>query len=157
MPNGELPKWCSTCKQFKSLEAFNKNRSEPDGYSHQCRSCKREYYLNNKDKTRESNKRWVINNPDKVRLIKRKDREKRRRDVLEYYSGGALVCLRCGYSDYRALSIDHINGGKNKFPPFAGNSLYVWLKRNSYPEGYQVLCMNCQFIKKLEEGETRSA
>ncbi len=29
--------------------------------------------------------------------------------------------------------------------------LYQWLKNNGFPEGYQVLCMNCQFIKRAEE------
>jgi hypothetical protein len=29
-----------------------------------------------------------------------------------------------------------------------GCRFYLWLKTNKYPSGYQVLCMNCQFVKK---------
>lgn len=60
-------------------------------------------------------------------------------------------------SDIRCLTIDHINGGgtkereKNKIP--SGQAFYTWLKKNGYPDGYQVLCMNCQFIKRITSGE----
>jgi len=48
------------------------------------------------------------------------------------------------------LTIDHINGGGNKQKQEiggAGIKLYLWMKRNNYPSGFQVLCMNCNFAK----------
>ena len=30
---------------------------------------------------------------------------------------------------------------------------YLWLKRNNFPEGFQTLCMNCQWLKKEENRE----
>ena len=56
----------------------------------------------------------------------------------------------------RALSIDHIKGGGNRHRDKLGNDgsgVYRWLKKENYPTGYQVLCMNCQFIKKSENKE----
>ena len=33
-----------------------------------------------------------------------------RRIALLHYGEGKIACVRCGFSDIRALSIDHING-----------------------------------------------
>jgi hypothetical protein len=73
-------------------------------------------------------------------------------DALKHYSP-ELKCQRCGFSDIRALSIDHINndGSKHRKEIGKGRAIYYWLKNNNYPEGYQVLCMNCQFIKEHEK------
>jgi hypothetical protein len=60
------------------------------------------------------------------------------------------------YTNIKALSIDHINGGGNKHRKTIGWSLYYWLIAHNYPKGFQVLCMNCQFIKKYEEAYTES-
>jgi len=76
--------------------------------------------------------------------------------VLSHYSA-ELKC-KCGFNDIRALSIDHVNGGGNKHAKRIGGgsgALYFWIKKHSFPEGFQVLCMNCQFIKRHEKGEVR--
>ena len=72
-------------------------------------------------------------------------------EVLTHYGGGKLACVKCGFNDIRALSIDHINndGGEHRKVVKSGR-IYKWLRDNHYPEGYQTLCMNCQFIKKFE-------
>ena len=64
-------------------------------------------------------------------------------------------CERCGFADMRALSIDHILGrAKNhRHDQKAGEALYRWLKNKNYPDGYQTLCLNCQFIKRHEDRE----
>jgi hypothetical protein len=71
-----------------------------------------------------------------------------KRGIIAHYSSGAMKCGVCGFDDIRALSIDHINGGGGKHLREIGD-FYSWLKKNSYPSGYQVLCMNCQWIKKM--------
>ena len=81
-------------------------------------------------------------------------------EVLTYYGNGELACLQCSFSDVRALSIDHIdNDGsedKKKHGKNGGNYFYLWLKRHGYPEGYQTLCMNCQFIKEIGRRKNKS-
>lgn len=58
--------------------------------------------------------------------------------------------------DIRALSIDHIEGGGNKHLKAIGTqAIYPWLIKNNFPEGYQVLCMCCQFIKRAKNGELK--
>ena len=80
-------------------------------------------------------------------------RKKLRVELLSHYSP-SLSCQKCGFSDIRALSMDHINGGGIRHLKQIKGSFYYWLKKNNYPTGFQVLCMNCQFIKKVERNET---
>ena len=68
--------------------------------------------------------------------------------ILSHYSNESMKCAHCGFDDIRALSIDHIDGGGAPHRKKTGNDIYGWLKRNGFPEGYQVLCMNCQLIKR---------
>ena len=75
--------------------------------------------------------------------------------VLTHYSGGELRCVRCGFLDLRALSIDHIEGSGNwhRRKMRSSGQFYQWLIKNNFPPGYQTLCMNCQFIKRYENNE----
>lgn len=66
--------------------------------------------------------------------------------VFEAYGG--YICSCCGEDIKAFLSIDHIDGGGKKHREDIKVDFYSWLKRNNYPSGYQVLCMNCQFGRK---------
>jgi len=84
-------------------------------------------------------------------------RRKIKAEVLTHYGKGKLACVRCGFDDLRALSIDHINGGgrqhAREIGQHSGTAMYSWLKKNNYPEGFQTLCGNCQWIKRDENHE----
>ena len=83
--------------------------------------------------------------------------QKQKTIVLTHYGGGVLACVKCGYSDIRALSIDHIDGGGTQLSKLSGrpgSKLYRWLINSDFPEGYQTLCMNCQWVKRVENNET---
>jgi len=75
-------------------------------------------------------------------------------EVLQHYSLH-LKCQECGFSDVRALSIDHIDGGGTAHARSGVNMLYYWLKNKGYPSGFQVLRMNCQYIKREEKQECK--
>ncbi len=83
--------------------------------------------------------------------------QKRKVEVMTHYGNGKCACVRCSFDDIRALSIDHIDGGgsrqrqENKLR--SSSSFYAWLKTQGYPNGYQTLCMNCNWIKRFERGE----
>jgi hypothetical protein len=98
-----------------------------------------------------SRKRWWGHTPDhvaKARNLKaRTDRYHRnlRLSVLSAYGGRCACCLE---DKYEFLAIDHINGGGSKHRQSeAKTGLYQWLKNNNYPEGFQVLCHNCNMAK----------
>ena len=90
--------------------------------------------------------------------IESRARAKLKGDVIRHYSNGTMTCLWCGFGDIRALSIDHINGNgakEKRDKNWSGAKFYVRLRQLGYPEGYQVLCMNCQWIKRTKNEETR--
>jgi hypothetical protein len=62
------------------------------------------------------------------------------------------VCVRCGFSDKRALQVDHVNGGGTKEREKLG-WVYMLDRVIEHPDEYQVLCANCNWIKKAENNE----
>lgn len=89
---------------------------------------------------------WAKKNSTKVNAYSKKYRQKLRLDVLRHYSHGNPCCACCGETILEFLTIDHVHGGgsharKGKFS--SSIQLYMWLKRNHYPKGFQVLCYNC--------------
>ena len=67
-------------------------------------------------------------------------------------------CVKCGYSDIRALQFDHRFGdGKEDRKKFRANQFYRFYL--SHPEKalkkLQTLCANCNHIKRIENNEFR--
>lgn len=87
-----------------------------------------------------------------------KTRESRmllRLEILNHYSGGSLLCAHCGFGDMRALDLDHIENGGGEHRKSIGRrgatyDIYAELKRSGFPQGYQILCRNCNWIKEME-------
>lgn len=105
--------------------------------------------------------KWKAENRDEHREAQREHRYTVRKEILALLSNGALECNHCAYDyDWRALQIDHINGGGRKDPRTIGGNTNLWafrawLKEN-LAEGkalYQVLCANCNWIKRYENDE----
>jgi len=116
------------------------------------------YNQANKEKKAAYNKIYRQANKEKIRVYDRAYRRvcnaKLARQVLEHYSKGTPRCAYCGETDPIVLQIDHIDGGGNKHRKTLGNvHLYSWLKKQGYPEGFQVLCANCNIRKyRLTQG-----
>jgi hypothetical protein len=132
-----------------------------------------------KEKYREYNKTWRRNNrkvnsetvhakekayrekrlemnPEEVRAyhsLKTKEHRKRLKEEV-YMAYGGFVCACCGETEVSFLSIDHMNNDGYAMRKIHGNSdsFYNWLKKNKFPKGFQILCMNCQFGKKNNHG-----
>ncbi len=65
-------------------------------------------------------------------------------------------CVKCGFADGRALQIDHINGGGKKERLNMSCVKYYKMVVESVlnKEGkYQLLCANCNWIKRYENNE----
>jgi hypothetical protein len=77
--------------------------------------------------------------------------------IKAYNKYGGCKCCWCGEDDILALSIDHINNGGNKHfdaggYKIRGSRIYTWLKMNNYPNGFQILCLNCNYAKSHNNG-----
>jgi hypothetical protein len=83
-----------------------------------------------------------------------KHKEGLKRLVIEKYSNSSMLCAWCNEGRMPCLSIDHIDGGGNahrkEILKSAGLNFYQWLKKEGFPPGFRVLCMNCQFISLHE-------
>lgn len=58
-------KTCIKCNVKKELTEFHKNPIYKDGLIKTCKTCKKLYHLNNKEKFIQKSKLWVENNKDK--------------------------------------------------------------------------------------------
>jgi 5-methylcytosine-specific restriction endonuclease McrA len=81
-----------------------------------------------------------------AKVVKNKEYRKQvRLDVLQHYGG---KCTCCGEKTVEFLCFDHINNnGSEHRKSMADKSIAPWLKRNNYPDGFQVLCHNCNISK----------
>jgi hypothetical protein len=68
-------------------------------------------------------------------------------EVLTYYAKGTPKCSCCEEARIEFLTIDHIKGGgtKERKSFKSARNTYYWLKKQGLPEGFRVLCMNCNF------------
>jgi hypothetical protein len=103
-----------------------------------------------KIKMRQWQKEFRARNVEKLRKKARELNQKIRAEVIAHYSNNKNTCNQCGFCDIRALAIDHIdNNGAQHRKSIKRANIYIWLKQNGFPTGYQVLCFNCNWIKGL--------
>jgi hypothetical protein len=64
-------------------------------------------------------------------------------------------CARCGFSDFRALQFDHIHGkGTMEWEEVGAIKIFQFILSDpNSSEKYQILCANCNWIKKSENDE----
>jgi hypothetical protein len=77
--------------------------------------------------------------------------------VMTHYCNGIPYCMcpKCDETIFEFLSIDHMNGHGTEHRKEIGNygmAIYRWLKKNGFPDGYQVLCMNCNWSRSHNKG-----
>lgn len=120
-------------------------------------ACAKKWALNNPEGVRAIKRRWGAKHKDAIRLANRTWKYKIKAEVLSYYGNGKLACVRCGESRLACLTIDHIEGGGiSQRRKVNKTNIYNWLKQQGYPQGYQTLCMNCQWIKRYENNEFKA-
>lgn len=99
-------------------------------------------------------KEYREKNREKLRMMQRLYGRELRLKVLTKLG---LKCVRCGFSDIRVLEIDHINGGgtSERRTVFCYTILRrIWKGTDEEVKNkYQILCANCNAIKKYENKE----
>lgn len=70
-----------------------------------------------------------------------------------HYSNGTMLCACCPVDIKQFeehMTLDHISGGGNahrKSIRTASAGYWYWFIKNGFPDGYQVLCYNCNLSK----------
>lgn len=120
-----MKKMCTLCKQTKLLIEFPLAYSQKNGHHSFCKEC-----FNRTNRKRRYKKKHLL--------------------VMEF--GGK--CIKCNFSDERALCFDHVNGGGKRerltIVPWS-DPFYVHVRKNKHL--FQLLCGNCNMIKRVEMNE----
>ena len=123
-------KWCSHCEFDKSTIEFSKKASEISGLQAYCKKCSGEV----------------------ICISQRKLRRSLREQI---FSKLGHVCKRCGFADKRALQIDHVNDDGYLVRTLWRTAQTKYLRAVLVDESgaYQILCANCNWIKRVELSE----
>jgi hypothetical protein len=126
----------------RHIYAWLKQNNYPTGYQCLCMNCQHI----------KAKKNGEFNNQLPVDVVKsvyfKTYHQKRRLVVLNHYCGGDIKCQKCGQTNIDCLTIDHINNDGAKHRKSV-NNIIGWLIKNNFPDGFQILCMNCQFEKQF--------
>lgn len=172
-------KTCAKCREEKPLDAFTNNKTNLDGKASYCRACKnakhaawiagnpeaarknRERSLawqkteRGRDRSRMAAKRHYLRHRDRLnevmRVRHRAARLAGRASLLSLMGG---KCARCSFDDERALQVDHVHGGGCREQKEIGTQTRFWKKVTASVRAglgeYQLLCANCNAIKRRE-------
>lgn len=118
---------CPRCMKLKVWNDFYKNKLAKTGHQAYCKDCSSEIC---KEQT--------------ISL---------RKKIFDHYGG---ICFCCGEDEFLFLQLDHVNNDgaqhRKEIGSKGGNSYYLWIKKNNYPEGYQASCANCNTGKQMNGG-----
>jgi len=123
------------------------------------------------------NRNYIYGNPLRERIISKNGRypcsvcgspshahklcskhiiEEQKMKVFNYYTNGLMMCNCCGEKIIKFLAVDHINNDgyqhRQSELSLKGGNMYRWLVKNNFPKGFQILCMNCNWGKHVNNG-----
>lgn len=84
-------------------------------------------------------------------ISEKKTAIKLKTECLERYG---KMCSCCQETIIQFLTIDHEGGNGNNHRKelfkhnVGGVHMYRWLKKNNFPKGYTILCMNCNWAQR---------
>lgn len=111
-----------------------------------CIDCNRGasklYYYNNHEAAKAMRREYGRLHPSLER--KRAYWRRLREEVINHYGG---VCVCCGEDEIVFLALDHVNDDGAEHRRKVGSNIYSWIRSHGFPEGFQVLCSNCNWAK----------
>lgn len=135
-------KLCSACDFSLPITSFYVANKKKNYISAVCKGCHKRRA-----------KDWQAANTERKKAIANSYNANLKLVVLSHYSAGTPTCKCCNEREIKFLAIDHINGGgfehRKTINVRGGSQFYQWLKNNNYPQGFQVLCHNCNMAKGL--------
>jgi hypothetical protein len=139
-----LRKKCCKCGVEKSVAlGFYRNMNpRGDGYMSQCRSCAKRIAED-----------WRAGHLSEANAMRLRYVRSLRERVLTHLGS---KCVHCGFSDARALQIDHVHNDGCKEPDKRKSRAWFFMSVLKDTDGrYQLLCANCNTIKAYEYNQAR--
>jgi hypothetical protein len=153
---------CDPCKTYLTIwndanrekirEYRKKWGQQPEGKQSQQQAQKR-YREQHPERRRETEYNNYWNHRERhltnAKASGARGRAKLRALIFEHYG---RQCACCGENIEQFLTVDHIDGKgaehrRSIGGHATGTTFYRWLKKQSYPEGFQILCWNCNLAK----------
>lgn len=137
-------KECKECHRELPTSSFHKDKTNKDRLRTRCKDCR----------SKIASLYWEKNWKRKT-LIKRLEYAQLKKEVLLKLGN---KCFLCGFSDPRALQIDHVNGGGSKVRLLIKRNWHKFYREVLIDKSglYQLLCANCNWIKRYEKKESDS-
>jgi len=128
-------KRCGRCKSLRQAAAihFHRHQRAKDGFASWCKACVLSYMKSRGPRPASKQYRVAI-----------------KMAAFRAYSGEHPSCVCCGESMLEFLGLDHINGNGTTHRADMrkeGMTTYLWLRLHNYPDGFQVMCHNCNMAK----------
>lgn len=146
-------KCCTKCGERKPLTEFYPSPASRAGLRASCKACDLAYQRQvraadseqYRERKRKAQRRYAATHPEY-----QQDRWRQLRDTVFGHYGRTCAC--CGATG--DLSIDHVGGGGREHRlevlgsgNASGTRFYLWLVRQGFPGGFQVLCLPCNQSK----------
>jgi hypothetical protein len=122
-------KTCSTCREHKPLDEFNRLTKSPDGRQWNCRACNAKWHADNK-----------AHHNAMIRERNYRKREDIRRRLFAYKLERG--CADCGERDPTVLEFDHLRDKEAMVSAMAVN-IQVWERISDELSKCDVVCSNC--------------
>lgn len=163
--NGRPSSWCKGClyERNKARRTANPGVRKEQDRRYREKNCDKvqayqaQWRAKNPGRNSQKTKEWYYANKPRVRELARASSQKVKDQVIQAYGG--CICNCCGETEPLFLSIDHINndgaahrkalGGRYAG---GGKKVYDWIVKSGFPDGFQVLCMNCNWGKHRNHG-----
>jgi hypothetical protein len=153
-------KMCRPCSNAYYADYRKRNNEKSNAYLRKWRA-KNKKHLSNYLSQRRKNKLASMS-PEEQKVFRKIESDRKssylaklKNEIFKAYGG--WVCACCGETERAFLTIDHIHNNGNQMKKAGVHDrrpqpFYRWLKKNNYPEGFQILCMNCNFGKMMNNG-----
>jgi hypothetical protein len=149
-------KQCCMCNRILPHEQFHKQRTGRFGLRCICKDCVNSYgaarYRKNPKIINSRHGQWRRMNRARINAGLRAVKRQVKLEAFDAYGGRFCAC--CGETILEFLTLDHINndGAQHRRENRIKGPIYGWLARHGWPPGFQVLCMQCNFGKRMNHG-----
>ena len=133
------------CTKCGKPGKFCHRKGTRDGLEYQCLVCANERKKKFRKLHRQEKNQYLYDYKLRIKI-----------EVLTKYGKEQQLCCcwpECGITDVDLLTLDHIDDDgaeQRRLGERTGKALYLELRVGGYPEGYQTLCWNHQWKKRLE-------
>jgi hypothetical protein len=146
---------CAQCQEERELDFAPRRLISKYPSRRVCRPCIRAIDSGHVRPDRDAAywRRYRRRNGPHTRALNQKGQQKLRDAVIAYLGG---QCVQCGFANAQALQVDHVNGNGNAHRRMVTNyrTTYRQILRGECEVAVQLLCANCNWIKRAVRSET---